>query len=344
VEAAKNLSEHFKPFRKPEEGDSPEKAAQDASVETDVPREPFRFQDFGVRRDIPRGFKFDLESSRNFDTQNIEKARQGVKEIFADAMERIKAKAAEVKAEARKEGYDAGYQDGYKAGEDAAKEEFTPFLKTLTEGVEELGKFRRNMYPKVEREMIQMVVDLAKKVIKTDPAGREDGIRDMIRLAVASILDRESMVIKVNPRDKEHAERYSPELKSLFPDIRNLHIEGHEYVQRGGCLVQSNFGSVEADIDSLTAEIEKLLHMAPPPPEELQGYDAPAAAPETGTSETDTAQTETGTAESETNGDDADASSSDQTPPGDGADDDADDESRNQNGETHGEAGPPTET
>lgn len=328
MEAVKNLSEHFKPYpRKTEDGESPEEGARHP-VETDVPREPFRFQDFGVRRDIPRGFKFDLESSRNFDTQNIEKARQGVKEIFADAMERIKAKAEEVKAEARKEGYDAGYQDGYKAGEDAAKEEFTPFLKTLTEGVGELGKFRRNMYPKVEREMIHMIVDLAKKIIKTDLAEREDSIRDMIRLAVASILDRESMVIKVNPRDKEHAERYSPELKSLFPDIRNLHIEGHEYVQRGGCLVQSNFGSVEADIDSLTAEIEKLLHMAPPPPEELQGYDAPAPAPET-----DTAQ-------SETTGEDANESSSDQIPPGD----DADDESRNQNGETHGEAGPPTET
>jgi flagellar assembly protein FliH len=280
VEAAKNLSDQFKPFpRKTEGGEPPDEAAQE-SIEAEVPREPFQFHDFGMRRDIPRGFKFDLESSRNFDDHNIDKARQGVKQIFADAMERIKAKAQEVKGEAHKEGYDAGYQDGFKAGEEAAKQEFTPFLETLTKGVEELGTFRRNMYPKVEREMIQMVVDLAKKIIKTDLAQREDSIRDMIRLAVASILDRESMVIRVNPRDKEHAERYSPELKALFPDIRNLHIEGHEFVQRGGCMVESNFGSVEANIDSLTDEIEKLLHRAPPPPEELKDYDTPPLPPE----------------------------------------------------------------
>lgn len=275
MEAAKNLSEDFKPFPWKRQAGEPAEEKASGPVETEVPREPFRFQDFGVRRDIPRGFKFDLAAARNFDDHNIEKARQGVKEIFADAMERIKAKAAEAREEARKEGYDAGYQEGFQAGEQAAKQEFAPFLETLTQCVEELGKFRRNMYPKVEREMIEMVVNLTKKIIQTELTEREDSIRDMIRLAAASILDRETLVIRVNPRDKEHAERFSPELKVLFSDIRNLHIEGHEFVKRGGCVVESNFGSVEVDLDSLMEEIEKLLHRAPPLPEELKDYETP---------------------------------------------------------------------
>ncbi|MCF8721525.1 FliH/SctL family protein [Nitrospina gracilis] len=271
------MSDSFKPFRSKEDVEGSGKDS-DASVSTGGA--PFQFQDFGVRRDLPRGFKFDLEKSRNFDEHNIEKARQGVQEVFADAIERIKTKAEEVKAQAREEGHKAGYEEGYKAGEEAARKEFTPFLQTLTEGVEELAKFRSAMYAKLEREMVNMVVGLTKKVIETDLASREDSVRDIIRLAVGSILDRETLVIKVNPRDREHAEHYSPELHRLFPDIRNVRIEGHASVPRGGCRVESNFGSVEADIDRLKAEIDKLMHRAPPNPEELLGYPEPSIQPE----------------------------------------------------------------
>ncbi len=291
MEARKNLSETFKPFRSKEDVEG---SGKDPDAPATSGNAPFQFQDFGVRRDLPRGFKFDLEKSRNFDEHNIEKAKQSVQEVFADALERIKAKAEEVKAQAREEGHKTGYEEGYRAGEEAARKEFTPFLETLTEGVEELGKFRSSMYAKLEREMVNMVVGIAKKIIEVDLASREDSVRDIIRLAVGSILDRETLVIKVNPRDREHAENYTPELDRLFPDIRNVRVEGHASVPRGGCRVESNFGSVEADIDRLKAEIDKLLHRAPPLPEELQDYPEPSIQPEPATAESDEDKRETG--------------------------------------------------
>ncbi|CAI2719236.1 FliH/SctL family protein [Nitrospina watsonii] len=280
------MSKQFKPFRSGEDVEgTDEDDAQEPKATSDSGA-PFQFQDFGIRRDLPRGFKFDLEKSRNFDDRNIEKAKQGVQQVFADALDRIKVKAEEVKAQAREEGHQAGYQDGFKAGEEAARQEFTPFLETLTAGVEELAKFRSGMYPKVEREMIHMVVELAKKIIETDLSLREDSVRDIIRLAVGSILDRETLVLKVNPKDRKYAEHYSPELHRLFPDIRNVRVEGHASVQRGGCRVESNFGSVEADMGRLQAEIDKLLHRAPPAPEEMEGYPQPSLHPEAETGST----------------------------------------------------------
>ena len=124
--------------------------------------------------------------------------------------------------------------------------------------------FLQKVFRKMEREMVEMIVDLTKKIIHFDMAERGESVQDIIRLAVQSILDRETLVIKVHPEDKTYAESYRPELTYLFKDIRNISFEAHPSIPRGGCQVESNFGMVEARLDRLDEQIDKILHMAPP--------------------------------------------------------------------------------
>ena len=69
-----------------------------------------------------RGFTYDSEDARNFDDTNVKKAKQGVKELLKDAMDKAKRQSIEIKAFAKKEGHDAGYNEGFKKGEDAVKD------------------------------------------------------------------------------------------------------------------------------------------------------------------------------------------------------------------------------
>lgn len=216
-----------------------------------------------------RGFTYDSEDARNFDDTNVNKAKQGVKELLKDAMDKAKRQSIEIKAFAKKEGHDAGYNEGFKKGEDAAKLEFSPFLETINDLIADLTVFRKNMYDKGEREMVEMVISLAKKVIHFEFSTRDDAVQEMIRLAVQSVLDRESMVIKINPADKGYAESFRPELHHLFSEIKNITFEAHSGVERGGCIVETNFGVVDARIDKLGEQMDRILNLAPPPPEEL---------------------------------------------------------------------------
>ncbi len=214
-------------------------------------------------------FNFDNEIQRNFDPATIEKAKEGVQEVFKDAMDRLKLQVDKLKSEAREEGFKAGHEDGFQAGEQVAREEFEPFLEALQKLVEDLSQFRQKMFPKVEREMVDMIVMLTKKVIKTEMTSREDSIQDVIRLAVQSVLDRERMVIKVNPADKIHAETYRPELHHLFSEIKNITIEEQPSIERGGCLIESNFGTVDAQLHNLQNQIDSILSIAPDSVEEM---------------------------------------------------------------------------
>ena len=216
-----------------------------------------------------RGFTYDSENARNFDQSNVNKAKMGVKELLKDALDKAKRQATDIKAHAQKEGYDAGYAEGFKKGEDAAREEFKPFLETVQSLISDLTRFRKDMYDKGEREMVEMVVGLAKKVIHFEFSTRDDAVQEMIRLAVQSVLDRESMVIKINPTDKGYAESFRPELHHLFGEIKNITFEAHSGVERGGCVVETNFGVVDARIDKLGEQMDRILNLAPPTPEEL---------------------------------------------------------------------------
>ena len=216
-----------------------------------------------------RGFTYDSENARNFDQANINKAKEGVKELLKDALDKAKRQATGIKAHAQKQGHDEGYAEGFKKGEDAAREEFKPFLETIEGLISDLTGFRKDMYDKGEREMVEMVVSLTKKVIHFEFSTRDDAVQGMIRLAVQSVLDRESMVIKINPTDKGYAESFRPELHHLFGEIKNITFEAHPGVERGGCVVETNFGVVDARIDKLGEQMDRILNLAPPDPEEL---------------------------------------------------------------------------
>jgi flagellar assembly protein FliH len=244
----------------------------DQVQESESPQEErsFELNELNIQSSaMRRGFTYDSENARNFDQGNVKNAKEGVKELLKDALDKAKRQATDIKTNARKEGYDSGYEEGFQKGENAAREEFSPFLETVQGLISDLSGFRKNMYDQLEREMVQMVVDLAKKVIHFEFSTRDDAVQEMIRLAVESVLDRESMVIKINPADKGYAESFRPELHHLFSEIKNITFEAHSGVDRGGCVVETNFGVVDARIDKLGEQMDRILNLAPQSPDEL---------------------------------------------------------------------------
>jgi len=230
----------------------------------------FQFDELTIQNpSIRRGFAYDSEKARNFDQGNVDKAKEGVMQLLKDAMDKAKNQVGEIKSDARKLGYDTGFKEGFNKGKETAKEEFSPVLETTQQLVQELSEFRKEMYDKLEREMIEMVISLAKKVIHFEFSTREDAVQDMIRLAVQSVLDRESMVIKIHPTDKEYAESFRPELHHMFNEIKNITFVAHSGIERGGCVVETNFGVIDARIEKLEEQIDRILNLAPAQPEKL---------------------------------------------------------------------------
>ena len=161
-------------------------------------------------------FIHDLENQREIDQSNALKAKEGVNELFSDAMQKMKDQAAKIQEEAQHRGYEEGQEKGFQAGEQAVKEHFESSLEALKILIEQLSEARNTLYPRLEREMVEMITTLARKVIRTELAGKENSIREIVRMAIESVLDRESLVIKIHPDDHKELEDYWQELIQLF--------------------------------------------------------------------------------------------------------------------------------
>jgi len=260
----RNLSNQFKPSSTFVDLDNSEEENKD---ETRL----FELSEFlGAALNQDRSFSFDSETARNFDTDNVKKAKQGVKELVADAVAKAKSLAIEIKENAHKEGHKTGYEEGfqtaYQKGENSAKEEFDPLLQTINSLIQELSEFRTMMYPKVEKEMIEMVTGLTKKILQHEINTNEDSVKQMILLAINSVIDKENMVIRIHPSDKAHAEAFYPELKNLFSEIKNITFEEHPGIEKGGCVIDTNFGTIDAKVDQLENQIDKILKLTPAVP------------------------------------------------------------------------------
>ena len=260
----RNLSNQFKPSSTFLDLDNSEEEDKD---ETRL----FELNEFlGTALNQDRSFSFDSETARNFDTDNVKKAKQGGKELVADAVAKAKSLAIEIKENAHKEGHKTGYEEGfqtaYQKAENSAKEEFDPLLQTINSLIRELSEFRTMMYPKVEKEMIEMVTGLAKKILQHEINTNEDSVKQMILLAINSVIDKENMVIRIHPSDKAHAEAFYPELKNLFSEIKNITFEEHSGIEKGGCMIDTNFGTIDAKIDQLEGQIDKILKLTPAVP------------------------------------------------------------------------------
>ena len=270
----KNLSNQFKPTSTFFDSDSSEEKDSDKA-------RLFELSELLERASgRNRNFSFDSETARNFDQENVKKAKQGVKELMADAIAKVKMQAVEIRDSAYKEGHKAGHDEGYQTafqkGENSAKEEFSPLLETLSNLIQELSEFRTMMYPKVEKEMVEMVTGLTKKILQHEINTNEDSIKQMILLAVNSVIDKENMTIRIHPSDKAHAEAFSPELKNLFSDIKNITFEENPGVEKGGCVIDTNFGTINAKVDQLEEQIDKILKLAPAVPSVNSGPKPPS--------------------------------------------------------------------
>jgi flagellar assembly protein FliH len=87
----------------------------------------------------------------------------------------------------------------------------------------------------------------------------------------------------VNPADIEQMRAHRDELLALG-DVKTLRVIEDQRVDRGGVILETDAGSVDAKISTQLTEVRKILHIVddlvvlPPPAQTLDDGDAPLSA------------------------------------------------------------------
>ena len=140
----------------------------------------------------------------------------------------------------------------------AQQEKVDQGAAALKRAVEAIVRIRQQDVDRMETETVRLALAIAKKVIGYE-AENGPGIHHALKAAMKKVVDPRHLTVKLNPQDIDAVNGFKQEL--LLADDFGAHLcfEADETIQRGGCMIETRLGDLDARIDQQIKIIEDLL-------------------------------------------------------------------------------------
>jgi flagellar assembly protein FliH len=181
---------------------------------------------------------------------------------------RAEAKAAEaerdrIREQARREGLELGRKEALEAASKAERErvarETAPLAGLLEKAAAGVEARVQELAAAAERDLLGLALAVAGKIVKAEVRSNPAAAGENLRRAIELTARRQELRILAHPEDLALLEAWLPDLRRRFADLGRVDFEASESVGRGGVVVRSREGSVDASVASQLAEIERGL-------------------------------------------------------------------------------------
>jgi flagellar assembly protein FliH len=153
------------------------------------------------------------------------------------------------------------YMDGFEKGEkdalEAGKEMLEPVLNSLGEALLELEKVKKDICFNAEKETVELALAIAKKVVGHEAATKKNLVLRVVKKALKKVEDHDRIVIRINPSDLEVCRDTKFQLSDLIDNKGNITFEEDDKIHRGGCVIETNLGDVDARIEKQLRVLEE---------------------------------------------------------------------------------------
>jgi len=163
---------------------------------------------------------------------------------------------------ARKRGYAEGHTQGLTKGLAEGKDEVSVSLKRLGEIIVSLDQFRENKLTELFPKIIELSLEIAKKIVHKEIDLDRNLIVSVARDAIRKVGEKEeTVVIKVNQLDYEVMISYIDLIKEQS-GLKNISVEPSAAISPGGCYIETPTGEVDARLEEQMKEVEDVISTA----------------------------------------------------------------------------------
>jgi flagellar assembly protein FliH len=158
-------------------------------------------------------------------------------------------------ARLEKTAYENGFHQGEKAGMEIAERKMEAVMKRYAEAIMEVGKLRTALYRQIEPEVVRLALAVSKKIVHREIQIDRDIIQTLVSVALSHVAEKSAVIIHLNPVDYNHLVEHREELSQS--EGRDISLLADKSVERGGCLIQTDCGDIDARIDEKFREVER---------------------------------------------------------------------------------------
>ena len=173
-------------------------------------------------------------------------------------------------AAALQEAYAKGMREGEAKGrEEATTATTAAYEKKIDELQDRIGDLlagfetaKRDAVLNAEHLLLRLCLAVAGKVIGREVATDPELILGVIRRSLAYIGHREKMTLRVAPGDLETASQRRDFWLPVGERLEDITIVSDERIGRGGCMIESNSGLVDAQMGVQFSELSEIIENA----------------------------------------------------------------------------------
>src|SRR5213594_606693 len=151
------------------------------------------------------------------------------------------------------------FQAGVERGRAEARAELETVGASFTHSLRELADFRTRSKERYERELLELALGVARKVVQQELAERPEIWLGLIRAAVRRVVDRERITVRVPPRLLAFLRDALPELRASLDAVKELDLVEDPSLPAGGCVIESRFGEVNLGVEAQLEAVERAL-------------------------------------------------------------------------------------
>jgi len=186
----------------------------------------------------------------------LENAQKQADALIEDARKQVD----DLIAASRKEGYTAGREEGFLEGKDESERLIEHLRTIISKAIEK----RNQIIDQSETQIIDLVLMISQKIVKVISENQKNVVINNVIQALRKLKSRGDVVIRVNLEDVKLTSDHVKDFMRMVENVRSITVMEDSSVDRGGCIIETDFGRIDARISSQFKEIEeKILELVP---------------------------------------------------------------------------------
>ena len=150
--------------------------------------------------------------------------------------------------------------DAYKEG----RQEANRLIDRLHVIIEKTLDRRQAILDETEQQIVELVLLISRKVVKVISENQRSVVMQNVLQALRRVKGRGDVTIRVNPADVELTAEHTKDFMQAVESVKNITVAEDSSVERGGCIIETDFGAIDARISSQLNELEtKILEISP---------------------------------------------------------------------------------
>ncbi len=175
----------------------------------------------------------------------------------------VNTQVAKLAGLAQKEATDRGHKEGFEMGKAAAEKQFAAEselrLSQLDAFLQACETAKVSIFQQNEKFVIDTIFQVARMIVLTEIKTDRDYVIRLTKELIEKMGTKENVSILISSADLESATRIQEGLERAIGALQNLQIEASDRVAQGGCIVETQWNTIDARIETQLERIRENL-------------------------------------------------------------------------------------